>query len=129
MTSEFPAPTETPFGMAAEFEDNPPTEDDAAQPEDQAAPAAEPLAVEDTPSISDNLPQVKPSEAITGTDEVSAVHEVMLPILVSDYTEQARPVETTSILRIALFTIGGLALLSAFLFLAGAFTMLISRNR
>jgi hypothetical protein len=129
MTSEFPAPTETPFGMAAEFEDNPPTEDDPTQPEGQIAPAAAPLVVEDVTSIDDDFLQVKIAEGITGTDEVSAVHELMLPILVSDYTEQARPGETTSILRIALFTIGGLALLSAFLFLAGALTMLVSKNR
>ena len=113
----------------AEFGDDLPTEDDAAQPEDQAAPAAAPLAVEDVTSIDDTLPQVKIAEAITGTDEFSAVHELMLPILVSDYTEQARPVETTSILRTALFAIGGLALLSAFLFLAGALTMLVSKKR
>jgi hypothetical protein len=129
MTSEFPAPTETPFGMAAEFEDNPPTEDDPTQPEGQIAPAATPLVVKDVTSIDDDFLQVKIAEGITGTDEVSAVHELMLPILVSDYTEQARPGETTSILRIALFTIGGLALLSAFLFLAGALTMLVSKNR
>jgi hypothetical protein len=130
MVAAFPEATAPPFGMMPPFESVAPAADNPAWQEELTPPAEQPQPAEFSDPAAEHLSPAEAEESVTEAGEtLPALHYQMLPEIRSEYRQEALPVETTSVLRTALFAIGGLALLSAFLFLAGALAMLVSRKQ